>query len=77
MLGENVPLALPPDVVKILNEETLQKIQVGVRPPDVRIVVRPGEAKRFTRPFTASSRWGRNRSLTLKTVDGHFMRALV
>jgi ABC-type sugar transport system ATPase subunit len=76
MLGENVPLALPPDVVKILNEKHTQKIQVGVRPPDVRIAS-DQEKQAFHATIYSFEPLGTKSILTLKTVDGHFVRALV
>ena len=76
MLGENVPLALPPDVVKILNGKHSQKIQVGVRPPDVRIAS-DQEKQAFHATIYSFEPLGTKSILTLKTVDGHFVRALV
>ena len=76
MLGENIPLPLPEDVVRILNEKHTRKIQVGIRPPDVRIAAE-GDKQAFHATIYSFEPLGTKSILTLKTVDGHFVRALV
>jgi multiple sugar transport system ATP-binding protein len=76
MLGENIPLPLPADVVQILNEKHTSKIQVGVRPPDVRIA-QEGDKQAFHATIYSFEPLGTKSILTLKAVDGTFLRALV
>ena len=62
--------------LRILNEKHTRKIQVGIRPR--MCALRPREISgHFTRPSTASNRSGTKSILTLKAVDGSFVRALV
>jgi len=76
MLGENIPLPLPADVVQVLNEKHTRKIQVGIRPPDVRIASE-GDKRAFHAIIYSFEPLGTKSILTLKTVDGNFVRALV
>ena len=65
MLGENIPLPLPPDVVQVLNERRTSKIQVGVRPPDVRIAPE-GDKQAFHATIYSFEPLGTKSVLTLK-----------
>ncbi|HEY5813181.1 MAG TPA: ABC transporter ATP-binding protein [Terrimicrobiaceae bacterium] len=76
MLGENIPLPLPADVMQVLNEKHTPKIQVGIRPPDVRIATE-GDKQAFHATIYSFEPLGTKSILTLKTVDGNFVRALV
>ena len=76
MLGENIPLPLPADVAQILTGMRTRRIQVGVRPADVRIVP-AGDRQAFHAIIYSFEPLGTKSILTLKTVDGNFMRALV
>ena len=76
MLEENIPVPLPPDVVQVLNEKHTSRIQVGVRPPDVRIA-REGDKHAFHATIYSFEPLGTRSILTLKAVDGSLVRALV
>ena len=76
MLGENIPLALPADVVQILNEKHTSKIQVGVRPSDIHIAPE-GDKQAFHATIYSFEPLGAKSILTLKAADGSFVRALV
>jgi multiple sugar transport system ATP-binding protein len=76
MLGENIPLPLPPDVVQVLNTRHPSNIQVGVRPPDVRIAPE-GDKRAFHATIYSFESLGTKSILTLKAVDGSLVRALV
>jgi ABC-type sugar transport system ATPase subunit len=76
MFGENIPLPLPADVVQIFNEKHLGKIQVGVRPADVRIALE-GDKQAFHATAYSFERLGTKSLLTLRAVNGSFVRALV
>lgn len=76
MLGENIPLPLPADVVQTLNEKHVGKIQVGVRPPDVRIAPE-GSKQAFHATVYSFEPVGIKSILTLKAVDGSLVRAVV
>ena len=76
MLGENIPLPLPADVAQILTEMHARRIRVGVRPADVRIVP-VGDKQAFHAIIYSFEPLGTKSVLTLKTVDGSLMRALV
>jgi multiple sugar transport system ATP-binding protein len=76
MLGENIPLPLPADVVQILGQRKTSKIQVGIRPPDVRIASE-GDKQGFHATIYSFEPLGTKSILTLKAVDGSLVRALV
>jgi multiple sugar transport system ATP-binding protein len=76
MLGENIPLPLPADVVQILGQRKTSKIQVGIRPPDVRIASE-GDKQGFHATIYSFEPLGTKSILTLKAVDGNLVRALV
>jgi multiple sugar transport system ATP-binding protein len=76
MLGENIPLPLPPDVVQVLNKRHTSNIQLGVRPPDVRIAPE-GDKRAFHATIYSFEPLGSKSILTLKAVDGSLVRALV
>ncbi len=76
MLGENIPLPLPPDVVQVLKQTHTSSIQVGVRPPDVRIAPE-GDRRAFHATIYSFEPLGTKSILTLKAVDGSLVRALV
>lgn len=76
MLGEKVPMPLPADVAQIINEKQPRRIQVGIRPPDIRIVP-DGEKDAFHATIYSFEPLGTKSILTLKTADGHFVRAVV
>ncbi len=76
MLGENISLPLPADVVQVLNEKHTSKIRVGVRPPDVQIAPE-GDKQAFHAIIYSFEPLGTKSILTLKVADGSFVRALV
>lgn len=76
MLGENIPLPLPADVVQTLNEKHVGKIQAGVRPADVRIAPE-GSRQAFHATVYSFEPVGTKSILTLKAVDGSLVRAVV
>jgi multiple sugar transport system ATP-binding protein len=76
MLGENILLPLPADVVQILNEKHVSKIQVGVRPPEVHIAPE-GSKQAFHATIYSFEPLGSKSILTLKAVDGSLVRAIV
>jgi multiple sugar transport system ATP-binding protein len=76
MLGENIAVPLPADVAQIINQTKTSKIQVGVRPPDVRIVP-VGDKQAFHATIYSFEPLGTKSILTLKAADGNFVRGLV
>jgi multiple sugar transport system ATP-binding protein len=76
MLGENIAVPLPADVAQIINEKHISKIQVGIRPPDVRIAP-DGDKRAFHATIYSFEPLGAKSILILKAVDGSFVRALV
>jgi ABC-type sugar transport system ATPase subunit len=76
MLGENITVPLPADVSQIINQKHTSKIQVGFRPPDVRIAPE-GDKQAFHATIYSFEPLGTKSILTLKAVDGSFVRALV
>jgi multiple sugar transport system ATP-binding protein len=76
MLGENIAVPLPADVAQIINQTKTSKIQVGVRPPDVRIVPE-GDKQAFHATIYSFEPLGTKSILTLKAADGNFVRGLV
>jgi TOBE domain len=76
MLGENIPILLPPDVVQVLNQRHASRIQVGLRPANVRIAPE-GHKQAFHATIYSFEPLGPKSILTLKAVDGSFVRALV
>jgi multiple sugar transport system ATP-binding protein len=76
MLGENILLPLPADVAQVLNQKHTRRIRVGVRPPDIRIAPE-GDKQAFHATIYSFEPLGTKSILTLKAVDGNFVRALV
>ena len=76
MLGENILVPLPTGVAQIINQKQARKIQVGIRPPDVRIASE-GDKRAFHATIYSFEPLGTKSILTLKAVDGSFVRALV
>jgi multiple sugar transport system ATP-binding protein len=76
MLGENISVPLPADVAQVLNQKHTRKIQVGIRPPDIRIASE-GDKQAFHATIYSFEPLGTKSILTLKAADGNFVRALV
>ncbi|MGA7393889.1 MAG: ABC transporter ATP-binding protein [Terrimicrobiaceae bacterium] len=76
MLGENILMPLPADVARIVNQKQTRKVQVGFRPPDVRIASE-GDKRPLHATVYSFEPLGTKSILTLKAVDGSFVRALV
>ncbi|MGB7793695.1 MAG: ABC transporter ATP-binding protein [Terrimicrobiaceae bacterium] len=76
MLGENILMPLPADVARIVNQKQTRKVQVGFRPPDVRIASE-GDKRPLHATVYNFEPLGTKSVLTLKAVDGSFVRALV
>jgi multiple sugar transport system ATP-binding protein len=76
MLGENVAVPVPADVAQILQKKSREKIRVGVRPSDVR-VVGDGNKNAFHGVVYSFEPLGTKSVLTVQAVDGTLIRALV
>ncbi len=76
MFGENILVPLPTGVAQIINQKEAREIQVGIRPPDVRIASE-GDKRAFHATIYSFEPLGTKSILTLKAVDGSFVRALV
>ncbi len=76
MLGENISVPLPADVMEVLNQKHTRKIRVGIRPPDIRIASE-GDKQAFHATIYSFEPLGTKSILTLKAADGNFVRALV
>jgi ABC-type sugar transport system ATPase subunit len=76
ILGENIPLPLPSNVVHVLHERRARRIRVGIRPPDVRIAPE-GQKQAFHAVVYSFEPMGSKSIVTLKAVDGSLVRALV
>jgi multiple sugar transport system ATP-binding protein len=76
ILGENIPLPLPSNVVHVLHERRARRIRVGIRPPDVRIAPE-GQKQAFHAVVYSFEPIGTKSIVTLKAVDGSLIRALV
>jgi multiple sugar transport system ATP-binding protein len=76
MLGENVSMPVPADVGQILNQRRREKVRVGFRPSDVRIVP-DGNKNAFHGVVYSFEPLGTKSVLTVQAVDGTRIRALV
>jgi multiple sugar transport system ATP-binding protein len=76
MLGENIAVPLAADVARIVKEKHTSKIQVGIRPQDVRIASE-GDKRAFHATIYSFEPLGAKSILILKAVDGSFVRAVV
>jgi ABC-type sugar transport system ATPase subunit len=76
MLGENILVPVPADVGQILNQKHREKIRVGFRPSDVRIVA-DGNKNAFHGVVYSFEPLGTKSVLTVQAVDGTRIRALV
>jgi multiple sugar transport system ATP-binding protein len=76
MLGENIPVPVPADVAQILQKKSREKVRVGVRPSDVRIVP-DGNKSAFHGVVYSFEPLGTKSVLTVQAVDGTRIRALV
>jgi multiple sugar transport system ATP-binding protein len=76
ILGENVPIPLTADVAQVLQKKSREKIRVGIRPSDVRIVSDGGK-NAFHGVVYSFEPLGTKSVLTVQAVDGTRIRALV
>ncbi len=75
ILGENVSLPIPPDVTRVLQQKSREKVRVGVRPADV-AVSSNGADYPFHGTVYSFEPLGTKSILTVEAVDGTRVRAL-
>ena len=76
ILGENIPLPVPADVTRVLQQKRKEKIRVGFRPSDVSVLP-DGDKNGFHGVVYSFEPLGTKSVLTVQAVDGTRLRALV
>jgi multiple sugar transport system ATP-binding protein len=76
ILGENIPLPVPADVARVLQQKRKEKIRVGFRPSDVSVLP-DGDKNGFHGVVYSFEPLGTKSVLTVQAVDGTRLRALI
>jgi multiple sugar transport system ATP-binding protein len=76
ILGENIPLPVPADVTRVLQQKRKEKIRVGFRPSDVSVLPDVDKSA-FHGVVYSFEPLGTKSVLTVQAVDGTRLRALI